>query len=41
MKQIKMLVAVFAAVLSFLTTVLCMRDLLAARDDLQQATRKN
>lgn len=41
MKQIKILIAAVAAVLSFFTTVLCMRDVLAARDDLQRTSQKN
>lgn len=41
MKQVKMLVTVVAAIVSFFTTVLCMRDVLAARDDLQQASGRN
>ena len=40
MKQVKRLIAVVAAILSFFTTVLCMRDVFAARDDLQQASGK-
>lgn len=40
MKQVKRLIAVIAAILSFFTTVLCMRDVFAARDDLQQASGK-
>ena len=38
MKQVKRLIAVVAAILSFFTTVLCMRDVFAARDDFQQAS---
>lgn len=38
MKQVKRLIAVVAAILSFFTTVLCMRDVLAARADLRQAS---
>lgn len=36
MKTVKQLIKVLVAVLSFLTTVLCMRDVLAARDELQK-----
>lgn len=38
MKQVKRLVAVVAAIVSFFTTVLCMRDVFAVRADLQQAS---
>ncbi len=36
MKIIKYTITVLIAVLSFLTTALCMRDVLSARDELQQ-----
>lgn len=36
MKALKTAFAVLAAAVSFFTTVLCMRDALAARDDLQK-----
>lgn len=39
MKTLKTVFAVLAAAVSFFTTVLCMRDVLAARDDLQKESR--
>lgn len=36
MKQLKCAAVILAALASFFTTVLCMRDVLSARDDLQQ-----
>lgn len=35
MKTVKQIAAMLIAALSFFTTVLCMRDVLAARDELQ------
>lgn len=39
MKNAKRIFAVLVAAVSFFTTVLCMRDVLAARDDLQKESR--
>lgn len=39
MKTLKTVFAVLAAAVSFFTTVLCMRDVLAAHDDLQKESR--
>lgn len=41
MKTVKRIVTVAMAILSFFTTVLCMRDVLAARDDLQKEENAN
>lgn len=40
MKVLKYLVTAVFAALSFFTTVLCMRDVLAARDELQRDVGK-